>query len=138
MSYIVPKCFELKLPKNLKNLTKEFTIAAAYSGELGLLKDLRQQNPPCPWDEMMCAAASMNGNLNILQWAREQNPPCPWDVNTFIYAVMNGHLDILKWISTQNPNWNDLPISFLSKIAHQNVLKWLCEQYYQRDGNIYS
>ena len=68
MSYIVPKCFELKLPKNMKNLTKEFTIAAAYSGELGLLKDLRQQNPPCPWDEDVLKHAVHHGHIDILRW----------------------------------------------------------------------
>lgn len=122
-------CFELKLPKNLKNLTKEYTIAAAYSGELGLLKDLRQQNPPCPWDEMMCAAASMNGNLNILQWAIQNG--CPCDKYTYIYAAMNGHSNILDWIIRNTPEYADVLISFIKQIAtnHQDVIDWLKKKY---------
>lgn len=127
-------CFEIRLPKNLKNLNKDYTIAAAYSDELGLLQNLRQLDPPCPWDEMTCAAASMNGHLDILQWAIKNG--CPWDTNTFIYAVMNGHLHILKWISTQNSDWTNISISFICQIAsnngHQHVLQWLSKQYYLR------
>lgn len=127
-------CFELKLPKNMKNLTKDFTKAAAFCGELGLLQELRQLNPPCPWDEMTCAAASMNGHLHILQWAIKNG--CPCDKYTYIYAAMNGHLDILKWISAKNPKWSDISSSFIYQIAannkHQHVLEWMHKQYYQR------
>jgi hypothetical protein len=121
--------YEISLPKNLKNPTKDFTKAAAFSGELGLLQELRQLNPPCPWDEMTCAAASMNGHLDILQWALENG--CPCDKYTYIYAAMNGHSNILDWIIRNTPEYADVLISFIKQIAtnHQDVIDWLKKKY---------
>jgi hypothetical protein len=78
-------------------------LYAAKNGHLGVLKWLRAQDPPCPWDEWVCSCAAENGHLDVLRWMRAQNPPCPWDEWACIYAVGNGQLDILKWLRAQVP-----------------------------------
>ena len=40
----------------------------------------------------------MYGHLEILKWLRAQDPPCPWDNTTCYFAAKRGHLEILKWI----------------------------------------
>jgi hypothetical protein len=37
---------------------------------LEVLQWLRNQDPPCPWNEHTCTAAAANGNLDVLQWLR--------------------------------------------------------------------
>ncbi len=42
-----------------------------------MLQWLRQQQPPCPWDEETCYYAAERGHLAMLQSLRQQQPPCP-------------------------------------------------------------
>lgn len=44
-----------------------------------VLKWLRAQEPPCPWDGFACFCAAGKGQLGALQWLRAQTPPCAWD-----------------------------------------------------------
>ena len=57
----------------LMNLTTKY-------GCLKSVQILREQDPPCPWDERTCMYAAEGGHLDVLQWARSQDPPCPWSV----------------------------------------------------------
>jgi hypothetical protein len=102
----------------------------ARNGTLRLLKFARENNPPCPWNELTCAYAAKNGHLNILQWVRSQDPPCPWSKETCIYAAENGHLDVLKWVRNQVPPcpWNSQTCSLAALRGHLNILQWLREQ----------
>jgi len=43
------------------------------------------------------------GHLHVLKWLRLQNPPCPWDADRGEYAAMNDHLDVSKWLVSQYP-----------------------------------
>ena len=38
------------------------------------------------------------GWLSVLKWLRKQSPPCPWDANTCLAAAKEGHLEVLKWL----------------------------------------
>ena len=67
-------------------------------GWLSVLKWLRVQDPPCPWNEWVCHRAAQGGHLDVLKWLRKQDPPCPWDENTFFVAAEKGHLEVLKWL----------------------------------------
>ena len=37
-------------------------------------------------------AAARNGHLEVLRWLRSQDPPCPWDVDTCTAAAENGYM----------------------------------------------
>ena len=76
---------------------------AVFSGRVHGLRLLRSLNPPCPWDEETCAAAAWTGVLFVLEWARDQDPPCPWDERTCSEAARGGNLDVLKWARSQDP-----------------------------------
>eukprot|EP00605_Chrysophyceae_sp_TOSAG23-4_P001353 GSChrysophyteH1.ASY1.ANO1.1472.1 assembled CDS len=55
---------------------------AGREGCLESIQILREQYPPCPWDEETCLSAAIHGHLHVLQWLRCQDPPCPWDEKT--------------------------------------------------------
>jgi hypothetical protein len=79
-------------------------INAADSGQLHILQWMREQQPPCPWDDhWTCTNAASSGYLHILQWLREQQPPCPWSHWTFTNAASEGHLHVLQWLREQQP-----------------------------------
>jgi len=82
--------------------SKNKCMFAIEKENLTILKWLRSQDPPCPWDESTCSSAALNGHLNVLQWARSQNPPCPWNKFTCESVARNGHLHILQWVRSQD------------------------------------
>jgi len=51
-------------------------VAAAKSSHLDVLKWLRSQDPPCPWDHMASHAASGKGHLDVLKWLVDNG--CPY------------------------------------------------------------
>ena len=86
---------------------------AALAGLLEVLKWLRDQDPPCPWDKDTCAYAAKGGHLDVLKWARSQDPPCPWSRSDCIAeAKRNGHLHIVTWIDQQEDE-SDVDIDLL-------------------------
>jgi hypothetical protein len=106
------------------------TSAACY-GHLDVLKWMRAQNPPCPWNEWVCCYTAQNGHLDVLKWMRAQEPPCPWNEWACAYAARNGHLDVLKWMRAQNPPcpWNTWTCAYAAESdGHLDVLKWLRSQ----------
>ena len=58
-------------------LDTELMRIAGQEGCLESIQILRDQHPPCPWDERTCMAAAERGRLDVLQWLRSQDPPCP-------------------------------------------------------------
>jgi len=67
---------------------------AAERGHLEVLKWLRSQDPPCPWDYLTCHKAAERGHLEVLKWLRSQDPPCPWDYLTRSWAAREGYLEM--------------------------------------------
>ena len=112
-AHVVSTCQNEEETLNLLQWTREEGLceitdttchAAARCGYLDVLKWLRSQDPPCPWDEETCESAAGNGHLDVLKWLRSQDPPCPWDESISTAAAGGGHLEILKWLRyTQNP-----------------------------------
>ena len=49
-------------------------------------------------DAETCSNAAKGGHLDVLKWLRSQDPPCPWNKETCRYAALSGHLDVLKWL----------------------------------------
>ena len=43
---------------------------------------------------MASAGAAGGGCLKALKWLRDQDPPCPWDEETCSRAARGGHLDV--------------------------------------------
>ena len=104
-------------------------IFAAELGHLDILKWARSQDPPCPWHESACSYAAERGQLDVLKWARSQSPPCPWDKKT-CYAAAGGHLDVLEWARSQSPPcpWDKWTCSYAARGGHLEILKWLRAQ----------
>ena len=104
-------------------------------GWLSVLKWLRDQSPPCLWNEWTCMKAAEGGHLEVLKWLRKQDPPCPWDEMTCSYAAKGGHLDVLKWLRKQSPPcpWDKRMCAYAAEGRHLEVLKWLrdngCPEY---------
>ena len=74
-------------------------MKAAEGGHLEVLKWLRSQDPPCPWDGRTCAEAAQGGHLEVLKWARSEDPPCPWSrCKCREEASRRGHQHIIDWI----------------------------------------
>ena len=68
-----------------------------------MLKWLRSQDPPCPWNEETCANAVNSEHLHILKWLRSQNPPCPWNYEQCLkIAVSSSNEDMINWIESQS------------------------------------
>ena len=61
--------------------------AAAERGDISMLRWLRGQTPPCPWDEAVSTAA-VSMNITTLQWLRGQYPPCPWGLSSLLAAQL--------------------------------------------------
>lgn len=82
---------------------------AALDGTLDVIQWLRNQNPPCPWDEVTCSIAAKNGHFDILLWLRNQDPPCPWDEDICLkFTARYRRVEELKLMeareSKRNPN----------------------------------
>merc|ERR1711967_84411 len=82
---------------------EEVCKGAAQGGHLEVLKFLRAQDPPCPWNVQTCSEAALGGHLEVLKWLRSQDPPCPWDVGTCASAAKGGHLEALKFLRGLDP-----------------------------------
>ena len=50
-----------------------------------------------------CSYAARYGNLVVLKWLRAQDPPCPWDADACAGAAINGNLDVLKMAEISEP-----------------------------------
>ncbi len=47
----------------------------------------------------------------VLKYLRAQVPPCPWNERFYIYAAMGGYLEILIWARKNGCPWHRLGIS---------------------------
>jgi hypothetical protein len=68
-----------------------------------VLRWLRAQELPCPWDDRTCSYAAAGGHLHVLQWLRAQDLPCHWNEETCNAAAKNGYLHVLQWLRAQDP-----------------------------------
>ena len=119
----------------------------ARNGYLLSVKILREQDPPCPWDEWTsmnagygggcrlfhvcaCMFAAQGGHLHVLQWLRSQDPPCPWNEETCSTAAYGGHLHVLQWARSQDPPcpWNMTTCGHAAIGGHLHVLQWARSQ----------
>lgn len=87
---------------------------ATKNGHLGILKWLRAQDPPRPWDKKSCYRAAYNGHLDVLKWARNQDPSSSWDEKWMKDAAWGGQLEVLQWLRAQNP-----PCPWYPKVYHE-------------------
>jgi hypothetical protein len=61
------------------DLTLEMTVEAAGHGNVEMVKWMREQNPPCPWDARVLKAATYSGGQHMLDYLLKHE--CP---NTFL------------------------------------------------------
>ncbi|KAJ1443327.1 hypothetical protein B484DRAFT_321707 [Ochromonadaceae sp. CCMP2298] len=108
---------EINMPQ-----TALVTQLAARGGHLNVLRWLRAQHPPCPWNIMTCYRAAQNGHLD--------NPPCPWNEDSCASAERDGHLDVLQWLRAQDPPcpWHERSCTYAAGHGHLHVLQWLRAQ----------
>ncbi|KAK9821535.1 hypothetical protein WJX74_008729 [Apatococcus lobatus] len=103
-------------------------VSAASRGSLQDLKDLRSQQPPCPWDQRTCTAAARKGHLAILQHLRSCNPPCPWTAEVCTAAAAAGHLELLQWAISQQCDWNEEAFEQAWENRQWPIVDWLRAQ----------
>jgi hypothetical protein len=74
---------------------KEACIAAAKSGSLAVLQQVRQRG--YPWDKDVTSKAARGGHLELLRWARQQG--CPMDKRACM-AVAESHCQdvVVAWL----------------------------------------
>ena len=101
----------------------ELCKAAAYGGQLEVLKWLRENS--YPWDEMTCACAASGGYLKMLQWARANG--CPWDERTCSLAAGGGHFEMLQWARANGCSWNERAMISTAQEGHETVVRALIE-----------
>lgn len=111
-------------------MTMDLCDAAAGGGHIHILKWLRAQEPPWPWDEETCGKAAENDKLHVLQWLRAQDPPCPWDKESCRKASYYGHLNILQWLRAQDPPcpWDEETFEDAVESGHFHIIQWLRAQ----------
>lgn len=127
--------------------------SVAFVGRFDILRWLRSQDPPCPWDDCttseaasggyfdmmkwahengcpwdssVCTGAAEGGYLEILQWAREHG--CPWSTWTCAFAAGGGHLVIIQWAHSQGCPWDKHTCSYAAANGHLHVLQWARSQ----------
>ena len=100
----------------------DLCTAAAYGGQLEVLKWLRENS--YPWNAGTCAFAAWGGHLGVLQWARAKG--CPWDAKTCTGAAGEGHLEVLQWARENGCPWNaDTCASSASNNGHKKLQAWI-------------
>lgn len=114
------------------------TQRACKNGRLEILKWMREQQPPCPWNAECCKNAAwyatFHRDLSVLRWLRSQDPPCPWDTECMTmaswWANMYDNLEVLQWLRGQDPPcpWDEASFFMASRAAtNLKVVRWLYE-----------
>jgi hypothetical protein len=94
----------LKWLRYVDSEQNEHTIITAITSQnLDIVKWLRAQKQPCPWNESCCYFAAINKDLTMLKFLRSENPPCPWDKLVLSELISQKNYDMIKWCRSQNP-----------------------------------
>ena len=73
-------------------------ISAVRRGDLPLLKWVRTQDPPCPWNWRVTDYARLDKHFDLVKWLRTQDPPCPWMDRTKAKAIAYlGEAEVASW-----------------------------------------
>ena len=101
---------------------------AALQGSIEILRWLMEEKG-YEFNRATCEGAAFGGHLDVLKWVRSQDPPCPWDWRTCTEAAAEGHLDVLKWLRAQNPPcpWNRYRCREHA-LHHWQVIDWIRQQ----------
>jgi hypothetical protein len=125
-----PSTLEFSVENGFQHHTPDSCMLAAKYNYLETLQRLREQDPPCPWDENTCTIAAARGHLETLLWLRAQDPPCPWSQWTCGEAARTGHFEVLRWLRAQNPPcpWGLLICALAARGGRLEILQWLRAQ----------
>jgi hypothetical protein len=81
-----------------------------------------------------CAAAAKSGDLQKLKELRTGAHPSPWNWECAQKAAWAGHLEVLQWMCTNGCEWNhSCAVAAATKGKQQHVLQWL-QEILQQDG----
>ena len=109
-------------------LNKKTCNLAALKGDLEILKILRNQNPPCPWETWECMGeAARGGHIDVMEWIYIQDPSWKSYGCAGREAAIGGHIDVLEWIcsKTYEPFWDEHTFTYAVMGGHIKVLEWL-------------
>lgn len=93
---------------------------AAGCGQLEVLKWARKIG--CEWTVEVCIRAASHDHLGVLQWARENG--CEWNLHVCAEAAGNGHLEVLKWARLNGCDWDAFTCAEAAAWGNFEVLKW--------------
>ena len=103
-----------------------FCCQAAYSGNLALLRWLREEKK-FDWSERTINAAAIGGDLHIAKYCMEHK--CPMSQLACAIAAQYGHLDVLKYLRENRTPWDSWTCFFARK---NNQLE--CLNYAKENG----
>ena len=104
------------------------TAQAAHWENLEAIQWMRAQKPQCPWDAQCCRGFASRGNLSALLWLRQQEPPCPWDAKPSQEAALRGNLPMLKWIRSQGGPLTGELYMIAARKQYIHVVQWLHQE----------
>ena len=96
-----------------------FCCQAAYSGNLALLRWLREEKK-FDWNQRTLNAAAEHGHLHIVKYCIEQK--CPTNQLACVSAAEHGHLDILKYLHENGAPWDSRTCFYARKNNHLECL----------------
>lgn len=76
-------------------LTPYILVMAAMKGHLELIQHVKTLG--VAWDDRICLVAAYFGHLNVIRWVRSQTPPCPWDSWTLRVALNRNHKGVVQF-----------------------------------------
>ena len=104
--------------KNIIDRSSSCTEAAAKSGNLEVLKHVRQLGSK--FSKKVCILAAKNGHLDMIKWARSQE--CPWNPSKMFPAALScrtSQLDLYEWLWQQEcPFYAEDNFSIASKYGN--------------------
>lgn len=96
---------------------------AAVRGDIATLELARGAG--CKLEDVwLCNMAALNGRLDVIKWLRAQDPPCPWEGRTCLYAASNGYLEALQWMVAAGCPWDSVACRRSAR-SNESVVAWI-------------
>lgn len=77
-----------------------YAAASAKRNSIEMIEFMMQRGCKA-WDPELTRCAVFSGNLELLRWLRDSQPePCPWSPRSVQAAAKGGHLHLLRWMMT--------------------------------------
>ena len=109
-----------------------FCWNVAQTNKLELLKWAREEKE-CEWDDRTIDAAAYRGNLEMVKYCVANKCPIGCIRNPCAYAASGGHLECLKYLHEEvKAPWTYHTASYAAENGHLHILEYLVERKYDK------